>query len=634
MVTRPRAASTLFAALLLLALLCLPGAPAHAQVEQIVSFDSRIKVEINGDLLVTETIRVTAAGDHIKRGIFRDFPTVYRNRTGHTVKVGFDVLDVRRDGSKEPFHTESIDRGVRTYVGDKNVLLPPGTYTYTIVYRTTRQLGFYEAFDELHWNVTGNGWIFAILKASATIELPPGAEVRQQAAYTGPFGAQDQDFVAGRDAQGNVTFATTRVLQPNHGLTVAVAWQKGLVLPPSPTQQLFYFIGDNALSIVTGIGALVLLVYYFFAWLAVGRDPAKGTIVPLFHPPQDLSPGACRFIERMGFDDKIFAATLVNLAIKGLIQIADHDGALTLHKAVGKSAPMTDGEREAMNKLFASAPKVELKKGNHAVLGGARKALRRSMEQAYEWYFFRRNRTQFLVGIGISVLTLVLGIATVGEPSGMVMLLWLSGWTAGVYFLLHQVVKAWRARQVLAGIFTTLFAIPFVLAEIFVFGLLAYEHSWVAALAMIVSGGAHTLFHRLLKAPTRDGRRVMDQIEGFRLYLSVGERDRLEHAVPPERTPELFERYLPYALALGVEQKWSQQFADILAKAGAEPGRGYAPSWYAGRSWASTTAFTTALAGSFASTLASAATAPSSSSGSGGSGSSGSGGGGGGGGGW
>jgi uncharacterized membrane protein len=127
----------------------------------------------------------------------------------------------------------------------------------------------------------------------------------------------------------------------------------------------------------------------------------------------------------------------------------------------------------------------------------------------------------------------------------------------------------------------------------------------------------------------------MDQVEGFKMYLSVAEQDRLNMLNPPEKTPQLFEKYLPYALALNVENEWSEQFAEVLAKAQVD-GQPYSPSWYQGSSWnrLGTSGFSDSLGGAFAAAIASSAVAPGSSSGSGGGGSSGGGGGGGGGSGW
>ena len=145
----------------------------------------------------------------------------------------------------------------------------------------------------------------------------------------------------------------------------------------------------------------------------------------------------------------------------------------------------------------------------------------------------------------------------------------------------------------------------------------------------------HLLFLYLLKAPTLQGRHLMDQVEGFKMYLAVAEKERLQLLHPPDKTPELFEKYLPYAFALDVENEWSEQFAEVLAQA-QKNGQSYAPAWYEGSSWNSQnfSGLAAGLGSSLSSSIAAAATPPSSSSGSGGGGSSGGGGGGGGGSGW
>jgi uncharacterized membrane protein len=138
-----------------------------------------------------------------------------------------------------------------------------------------------------------------------------------------------------------------------------------------------------------------------------------------------------------------------------------------------------------------------------------------------------------------------------------------------------------------------------------------------------------------MAAPTREGRAVLDRIAGFRHYLSITEEDRLEALHPPEKTPELFERYLPYAIALKVENQWADRFTATLAAAAAS-GQAQTMAWYSGHSdpWNDPGGFADSVGSSLASTISSSSTAPGSSSGSGGGGSSGGGGGGGGGGGW
>jgi len=181
----------------------------------------------------------------------------------------------------------------------------------------------------------------------------------------------------------------------------------------------------------------------------------------------------------------------------------------------------------------------------------------------------------------------------------------------------------------------TAFALPFFGGEVFALTVLSRSSPALIGLVALVVA-MNMAFYHLLKAPTMLGRRILDRIEGFKMFLGATEADRLQRMVPAERTPQLFEKYLPYALALGVEQAWSEQFADVLSTAMRPDSSGYHPGWYSG------SRFDSARVGSFAGTLgsslsgaiAASTTAPGSVSGGGSGGSSGGGGGGGGGGGW
>ena len=142
--------------LAMLLVLLLAAAPLAAR-ERIESYDSRIVLNADGSLDVTEHIRVRAEGDNIRRGIYRDFPTRYRDRHGNRVVVDFEVLEVLRDGRSEPWFTETRFNGVRVNTGNDDFLPTPATFTFTIRYRTTRQLGFFADRDELYWNAIGTG---------------------------------------------------------------------------------------------------------------------------------------------------------------------------------------------------------------------------------------------------------------------------------------------------------------------------------------------------------------------------------------------------------------------------------------------------------------------------------------------
>jgi hypothetical protein len=326
--------------------------PAFAASERILNFHSRITVHPDATMTVTETIKVNCNRQEIKRGIIREFPTTYRDRYGHTIRVGFEVREVLRDGRTEPYHVEAAANGQKIYIGRQDLYLPPGVYTYTITYGTDRQLGYFKDFDELYWNVTGNGWTFAIDRAEAVVSLPEGADILQYAAYTGYSGDQGQDYRVSRDRAGNIVFTTSRGLAPREGLTIAVAWPKGLVHEPAGAEKAANFLKDNLASFLGLIWLAIVLGYYVAVWHRVGRDPERGPIIPLFESPKGFSPAASRFLMRMGFDNKAFAAAVVDMAVKGYLDIEENDGDYTLRRRSRDAPALFSGERRLGGSLF------------------------------------------------------------------------------------------------------------------------------------------------------------------------------------------------------------------------------------------------------------------------------------------
>lgn len=630
--------------ILLIFLVLFPSLAFARGGERILSYDSLIKINPAGDMTVTETITVACQGYRIKHGIYRDFPTRYQDEYGNTMKVAFEVQAVTKDGRPEPWWTEDKSNGVRVYIGRKNVTLQPGEYTYTLTYRTNRQLGFFEKHDELYWNVTGNAWAFPIDRASATVELPPGAKILSTEAYTGMSGEKGTDFTAGRDTHGRTVFRTTRVLNPAEGLTIVVMWPKGFVREPTRAEKVEAFFSDNGSTAAGAAGIVVLLLYYLFAWFTVGRDPEEGVIIPLYEAPKGLSPAAVRYVMRMGFDHKAFAAALVDMAVKGYLTIdEDSSGSYTLTRKGTEASMLSRGEARIAGKLFSRGASLAIKTANHATISKAIKDHKKSLAMDYEKTYFLTNKATLIPGLLISVSALVV-IVLLGRSLAQAgfMTVWLSGWTAGCAMLVYRAFKLWKAAltgasnqaaSFIMALFMSLFSLPFLAGEGFGLWVFASATSIPAVLCIFTIVLLNILFYHLMKAPTIRGRRIMDQIEGLKLYLSVAEKDRLNHLNPPEKTPEVFERFLPYALALDVEQAWCEQFADVLAAARAE--NRYSNTWYTGSRFATIGAAGLASSlSAMSSSISSASSPPGSSSGGGGGGSSGGGGGGGGGGGW
>lgn len=617
----------------------------HAR-EEILEFHSDIVVYENAEMRVTESIKVNAEGKQIKRGIYRDFPTTYKDRFNNRYKVGFFIEGVLRNEKNENYHTNPLSNGIRIYFGQKDRYLKTGEHRYSLRYLTNRQLGFFDDHDELYWNVTGTDWAFPINKASALIQLPdtiPADQIRVEA-YTGPQGAKGQDYRAEVRGNGIAWFETTKPLPARHGLTIVVSFPKGYIAEPTKEEKLQYLINDNKPLLYAGIGFLIILFYYCLAWLKVGKDPETGVIIAHYTPPKGYSPASMRYIEKMGYDNTCFAVALVNLAVKGYLKITElSDKKYQLKKTGDRQVKMAPGESALEKALFSGGQQITMEQSNHSSFRKAQSAHEASLKQDYEKIYFLTNTGYFVVGILLTIIVLIISFITggsSGEPAVLFLLVWLTGWTFGVIALLKSAWLQWynikeNLLHIIPAVFISCFAIPFVAAEIFVIYQLSQLTSYTMVFLILLTILINWLFYELLKAPTLAGRELLDRIEGFRRYIDVAERIELESRYAPKKTPELFEEYLPYAMALGMEMEWANIFAGAFRDL-EQQGTQYVPVWYHGSRWNSHNLgdFTSSVSTSLTSAVSSSSTAPGSSSGGGGGGSSGGGGGGGGGGGW
>ena len=614
-----------FLRIFLLAICIFPALAA----EEIRDFASRIQVLPDSDLIVTETIRVLPEGHAIQHGIYRDFPTLYSGKWGLRTRVPFDVMEILRDGKPEPWHTERKSNGLRIYLGSKDVFLPNEETTYTIKYRTGRQLGSFKDFDELYWNVTGNGWAFPILKASASVDLPSGATPRSISAYTGPAGSKGSAYHVTGETGSDVSLETTAPLAPGEGFTIVVTWPKGFVKTPPQAERALSLLSSNFVILAGSLGLLAVFGYFLVSWYLVGRDPKHGVIVPLFAPPDGFTPQEVRYLNGLGTcDNTSLSAAILHLAVQRAVTIEESEkGVYTLNKA--GAASLADSEIRLLEALFQGGYTLRLVQANHSALSSARSVLAKDLA-AHARPLFVRNTGVWVFGLLATLIPLGVSLFDANDRGGALFLMvWLTIWSLGCAALSSTAVKAWTSRNKLAAIPLTLFSIPFLAG--WVFGLYSLIHAtspWVCGL-FVVGITLCTIFFHLLKRPTPEGQKLRDKILGFKRYLSVAEADRLDLQSPPERTPELFEKFLPYALALGVEQAWSEKFTDVLAAASTE-----SDAHLHGSALVLPLVGAGAFTSAFSSAVSSASSAPGSSSGSGSGGSSGGGGGGGGGGGW
>lgn len=555
---------------------------SHAQ-ERILSFNSNIQIGARGELTVLETIDVQVEGQQIKRGILRDFPTDYRDRFGRKVTVPFEVLSVRRDGQAETYSLQRQKNGVSVRIGNANVMLARGRHVYEIAYRSDFQVGFFDQHDELYWNVNGNGWTFAMDGISAEVSLPssgnPSVPARELKveAYTGPFGAKGRDYTAAT-RDGGASFRTTRRLGAGEGLTIVFMFPKGIVAAPTLRQKFDRWLGDNVGEAVGAAGLLVFLAFLYWRWAAVGRDPRAGPLFPRYEAPTGIGPAGVRYLDKMACDDRCFAAALLGLGQRGYLRIREDRGMYELERT-GKAMDWLPGE--AAVAVLAPAQGVRgIGASYDPAVQQARAALDRALKKHFDDKLFSLNRGSIAVAVLIGGATL-LSMNVLDAAAPVI--------TAVIAVMLAALAAAWK----------------------------------------------------LLPAYTVEGRRLDDEIEGLRQYLSVAEKDELMRHKRPPRTKEEFAKFLPYAIALDVEKTWADAFATVLgASALAAATAGYFSSSNSNSMSGSSSGFVNSVEG-MGRTISAASTPPASSSGSsggssggGGGGSSGGGGGGGGGSGW
>ena len=222
------------------------------------------------------------------------------------------------------------------YTGRKDILLDKGTYTYSITYETDHQLKSLKDFDELYWNVTGNGWPFKIDSASCTVILPKGATALSGKCYTGFQGDSAANCNISQTTIGDsvvIVFRATKSLQPYQGLTIATSWPKGFVQNQLSTwQTIKYYVWNNKAVFFLPLAALFSAIFCFIFWFRYGRDPEKGTVYPLFEPPAGYGPAALGYIYHQEFNMQLTAATMVDAAVRHKIKIdVERDGLIFKH---------------------------------------------------------------------------------------------------------------------------------------------------------------------------------------------------------------------------------------------------------------------------------------------------------------
>ena len=559
---RPHGPSPAWLSLLLLCL-CLFGQVLHADARSFVlsRFDVDLQVLPSGDLLVTETVSPRFEGSW--NGIERLIPVEYRTPQGFNYRLLLDMVSVTDEQGTALKFESSRERHYRNF----RIWIPgatDATRTFVLKYRVRNGLKFFDDHDELYWNVTGDEWDVPIEQASARILLPPNATGVRALAFTGAYRAREEAATVSTEGS-RITMTMTRTLGFREGLTAVVGWDKGIVAAPTAVDRTETFLVSNW---ALGIPLLVFLVMYRL-WSTRGKDPRLRPITVAYEPPDRLTPAEAGTLVDDSPDTRDLTATIVDLAVRGYLRIAEQkaehlfglwsstDYRFQRTKPTQEWRTLPAYERLLLEALFKDAAAEEvllssLENRFYKSLPPIQDALFESLQQR-KYYAQRPDRVKqgYLIGGVVLGMLLTVGLSVVAARWGM----------APMTFL------------------------------------------WAGLLSGLIVVG----FGRIMPARTVTGTRALEGVLGFEEFLTRVEADRFERVV---KTPELFEKFLPYAMALGVETNWARAFESIVMTA---------PAWYQGSDLAqfNTRGFTSRMGDMASRTGSTMTSAPRSSGGSG-----------------
>jgi hypothetical protein len=496
--------------------IALAAKPVAARSMAIAGFDARVGVAADGAIDVTETITVDFQGAW--QGLYRTIPVDYETGSGTRYSLILSVTAIT-DGAGHPLRYEGSRDGRYRKL---KIFLPEAADARKVVvigYHVPNALRFFADHDELYWNVTGNDWDVPIGDASARIDRPDGTKGLRADVYTGPAGSTAHEASVAVGARA-VDVRTKRPLGLHEGLTVAIAWDKGAVQAPASSTRAAWSARANWPLALPLVAALLLGCL----WLARGRDPRRRPIRELDAPPAGLSPAEAGTLvaERAGAIQ--VAATIVDLAARGFLTIygaggAKRNYALELKRQRSEWSGLKPHERLILERIFfADATTVRLSELENAFyqhLPAIRTALFDALLKR-DYYRRRPDRTRSLYLIAATLSLLV--------PA---------------FVLIPIAEQQWGTTPLttLLGAFLTALVIGFI--------------------------GWH------MPARTEAGARAFEEVLGFKAFLDgIAARP-----APAAGRKNLFETYLPFAIALKVDERWAQVFAGLDAGA---------PSWYVG----------------------------------------------------
>jgi uncharacterized membrane protein YgcG len=501
--------------------LCSFAVAAQAKSWRVADFQDTIAVDKNGGAVVTERITLAFVGEW--HGIHRIIPIEYPGPNRTNYELYLNVTSVTDGAGGNLKYDSSTSNGSR----DLKICVPDAVdtkRTVEIIYRVQNGTRFFKDYDEFYWNVTGNDWPVPIDHASAIVRFPDSAagSLRAQA-FTGVYGSSEHGATAKVDG-ASAQFETTDSLPMRGGMTIDVYMPKDILSEPGAFTRFLWFIGGNPAVFLP----LITFAVMFTLWWFKGRDPDAGiSVAPMYEPPAGISPAEAGTLVDDRIHPRDITSTIVDLAVRGYIKIEEKEdkGLVFSHKdyvfhLLKPLAEITDQslaphERVMLENVFAGGTETRLS------------SLKNRFYTAVP--IIRQDIMSALRNKGIYML----------DPE-----------SANGYSIVAAVaILAPFAICQYLGWANFLNSIPLLIVSVLISALIWF------------------LFARVMTAKTLKGARTLVAVLGFQEFMNRVDADRLK-MMPPTT----FEKFLPYAMALGVEHHWAQAFAGIVH----DP-----PSWYA-----------------------------------------------------
>jgi uncharacterized membrane protein len=539
------------------------------QAEVINKFEADYTIAGNGEVTVVETITYDF-GEEERHGIFRTIKNKHPQSASAWYKsrsIDLVVTEVKRAGEAEPFVVEGLGKERKIKIGDEDITLS-GVQTYTIRYTLSGALSYGDLGSEFYYNVTGNDWEVPIELAVATVQ---GESLSgDYYCYQGMSGSVDTCTNSLKD-NGKIIFTANNVA-PGTGLTIATEIDPAKVAYVVHEETTWLLFG-YALALVWG-SALVVCTYRFRR-----RHVLSKTVIAQYEPYKNYLPMYTGYLFDNLLDPRDITASILYLAEQGFIKITKTTKKVlliipTTDYTITLLRPLTEIPSKFLTKVSELLFVNETTVGSEVSISALAKERTKNAERIMQ---LRRDLGEDLKANGFLEST-------------------------------YPQVASYTPRVLV------------VLA--FVFGGFVFVDFGVVLVALVFACTIALGLIMLIPRKTAMWYEARNHTEGFKLFLTVTDKERFDFHNAPEKSPELFMQYLPYAVALGVEEKWAKVFEGITIPQ---------PDWYDGGNIA---AFS---AGALTNDLGAFSTALSTNSGvsgSSGSGSSGGGGGGGGGGSW